>query len=64
MELFDRKEQARTGALITQGILEAESPRISAISHAIEGREFDANYKAIQRFIEKSDVKKALLSFA
>jgi hypothetical protein len=60
MELFDRKEQARTGALITQGILEAESPRISAISHAIEGRKFDANYKAIQRFIEKVDVKRAL----
>ena len=60
MELFDRKEQARTGALITQGILEAESPRISAISHAIEGKKFDANYKAIQRFIEKTDVKRAL----
>lgn len=60
MELFDRKEQARTGALIIQGILEAESPRISTISHAIEGRKFDANYKVIQRFIEKTDVKKAL----
>jgi len=60
LELFDRDEEAKKAAEIIEGILEARSPRISSISHAIEGRGFDANYKAIQRFLEKTDVKKAL----
>ena len=60
LELFDRDEEAKKVAEIIEGILEARSPCISSISHAIEWRGFDANYKAIQRFLEKTDVKKAL----
>jgi hypothetical protein len=60
MELFDRDEQAEVASSIIQGILEAKSPRICSICHAIEGRKFAANYKAIQRFLEKTDVRKAL----
>ena len=60
LDLFDRDEEAKKAAEIIEGILISRSPRISSISHAIEGRGFDANYKAIQRFLEKTDVKKAL----
>lgn len=60
LELFDRDEKAKKAAEIIDGILDARSPRISSISHAIERRGFDANYKAIQRFLEKTDIKRAL----
>ena len=60
LELFDREEDAKKAAEIIEGILISRSPRISSISHAIERRGFDANYKAIQRFLAKTDVKKAL----
>ena len=60
LELFDRDEDAKKAAEIIQGILEARSPRISSISHAMGKRGYWANYKAIQRFLKKVDTKKAL----
>lgn len=59
-EIFDRDEEAEKAAVILKGILDAQSPRISDISHAMPGNP-DANYKAIQRFIEGHDFKDNLL---
>ena len=39
-------------ARIIKGILDARSPRISDIANAMKGNP-DANYKAIQRFIDR-----------
>lgn len=46
-------------ASIIKGILDARSPRISDIANAMDGN-YDANYKAIQRFIAKNAPKEAL----
>ncbi len=56
-QCFDREsEQA---ARIIKGVLDACSPRISDIADAMDGN-YDANYKAIQRFIEDDKPKEAL----
>ena len=59
-QCFDRDTQK--AASIIKGILDAHSPRISDISNAMEGNS-DANYKTIQRFIDKNDPKEALQRF-
>ena len=51
--------ETQKAARIIKGILDARSPRISDISNAMEGNP-DANYKTIQRFIDKNDPKEAL----
>ena len=66
-QCFDREsEQA---ACVIKGVLDAGSPRISDISNqafrkSLSKREmegnYDANYKAIQRFIEDDKPKEAL----
>jgi hypothetical protein len=56
-QCFDRDSDK--AASIVKGILDARSPRISDISNAMEGNS-DANYKTIQRFIDKNDPKEAL----
>lgn len=56
-QCFDRETQQ--AASIIKGILDARSPRISDISNAMDGNP-DANYKAIQRFIDKNDSKESL----
>ena len=48
-QCFDRESEK--AARIIKGILDARSSRISDIADAMEGN-YDANYKAIQRFIE------------
>jgi len=56
-QCFDREsEQA---ARIIKGVLDAQSPRISDIANAMDGK-YDANYKAIQRFIEDDKPEEAL----
>jgi len=56
-QCFDREsEQA---ARIIKGVLDARSPRLSDIADAMDGN-YDANYKAIQRFIEDDKPKEAL----
>ena len=46
-------------AHIVKGILDSKSPRISDISNAMEGNP-DANYKAIQRFLDNNDPRENL----
>ena len=58
-EIFDRVEVAQKAGTIPAGILEACSPRISNISHAVKGNP-EANYKTIQRFSDHNDPRKAL----
>lgn len=59
-QVFDRDTEK--AASIIKGILDARSPRISDISNAMEGNS-DANYKTIQRFIDKNDPKESLQRF-
>lgn len=58
-ELFDGEEESDKASLILKAILEARSPRLSDISHHMEGNP-DANYKAIHRFLGWADPEKAL----
>jgi hypothetical protein len=58
-QLFDRESTARQAAQITAGILAARSPRLSEVSQHMAGTP-SANYKAIQRFIGRTDLKAAL----
>jgi len=52
-QCFDK--DSNKAAKIIKGILSAKSPRISDISNNMEGNP-DANYKAIQRFLDKNDL--------
>ncbi|MHC4753243.1 MAG: transposase [Planctomycetota bacterium] len=56
-QCFDRESEK--AARIIKGVLDAGSPRISDIADAMDGNS-DANYKAIQRFIEDDKPKEAL----
>ncbi len=58
-ECFDEEKESKQAARILKGILDARSPRISDISHAMEGSP-EANYKAIQRFLNTSDPRRGL----
>jgi hypothetical protein len=58
--LFDREDHAEKGGSILQAMLEARSPRLSDISHRMSGNPA-ASYKAIQRFLDQTDPKGALL---
>jgi len=58
-ECFDEEKEGKKAARILKGILDARSPRISDISHAVEGSP-EANYKAIQRFLNSSDPRRSL----
>jgi hypothetical protein len=59
-KLFDDEKQARQGAAIVKGLLEAQSPRLTHISEKMEGKGA-SNYKAIQRFLKKVDLKRVLV---
>jgi hypothetical protein len=56
-QCFDRDSDL--AARIIKGVLDAQSPRISDIADAMDGN-YEANYKAIQRFIADDNVKIAL----
>ena len=56
-QCFDR--ESYQAARIIKGVLDSGSPRLSDIADAMDGNE-DANYKAIQRFIEDDKPKEAL----
>jgi hypothetical protein len=57
--LFNDKKTAQQASEIIQGIMEERSPRISDIAASMQGREA-ANYKKIQRFLEKNEPEEAL----
>jgi hypothetical protein len=54
-QLFDDDRSAEKASQIIEGIIQAQSPRISDIADQMEGNEA-ANYKMIQRFIRKEDI--------
>jgi hypothetical protein len=59
-ELFDRDERAERAGEIIQAILEARSPRLTDISQRMQGKPA-ANYKRIQRFLERADPQEVML---
>ena len=58
--LFDRDTTATKAGRIIRAILDARSPRLSDISQHMPGNP-DADYRAVQRFLDESDPKAALL---
>ena len=60
--LIDDEKLARRGAEILKALLEAQSPRLSNISEQMAGKG-ERNYKAIQRFLQKVDMKRLLMRF-
>ena len=59
-KLFDDADTANKANKIVEGILKAQSPRMSAIARKMSGSE-EANYKCIQRFLAKNSPQQALL---
>lgn len=57
--LFDEEPLAEKGAEILQGILAAQSPRMSDIAQKMSGKA-ERNYKVIQRFLAQADPRVAL----
>ena len=60
--VFDDEKLAKQGANIVKGLLEAQSPRLTNISEKMDGNS-SCNYKGIQRFLKKVDLKRLLLRF-
>ncbi len=60
-ESFERDEHARKAAKLVKAILEAGSLRISDLSQVMPGTSPEANYKAIQRFLNEVDPGEPLL---
>ena len=58
--LFDDATTAKKAKMIIEGILKAQSPRLSDISRAMFGED-EANYKCIQRFLMRQAPQEALL---
>ncbi len=60
--LLDDEKAVKSGAEIMQGILEAQSPRMTNIAEKMTGRS-ERNYKTIQRFLHQVELKRLLLRF-
>ena len=60
--LFDDEKMIVQGASIMKALLEAQSPRLTNITEQMSGNSA-SNYKAIQRFLQKADLKRLLLRF-
>jgi hypothetical protein len=58
-KLFADDKTANKASAIIEGIMDAQSPRMSDIADAMPG-EYEANYKAVQRFLVKSEPKEQL----
>jgi hypothetical protein len=58
--LFDDSATARKATTIVAGIMKSRSPRLSEIAREMGGKEA-ANYKAIQRFLEDTELQEILL---
>lgn len=57
--LFDNEKTASQASRIMLSIMDAKSPRISRIADAMPGG-YEANYKMIQRFLKRTDLKTPL----
>ena len=53
--IFDTGETAKKASKIMEGILQAQSPRISDIADQMAGND-DANYKMVQRFLKQENL--------
>jgi Transposase DDE domain len=60
--VFDDEKMVTQGSEILKAMLEAQSPRMSNIAEQMAGKS-SRNYKAIQRFLKKVDLKHVLLRF-
>jgi hypothetical protein len=60
--LFDDEKMIRQGSAILKALLEAQSPRLTNIAEQMTGNSA-SNYKALQRFVQKADLKRLLLRF-
>lgn len=60
--LFDDEKLAKQASKIIQAILEAQSPRLSNVVEKMVGKS-SSNYKMIQRFLCRIDLKEVLLRF-
>lgn len=58
-QIFDDQNTAKKASQIIEGILEAQSPRISDIADKMSGNEV-SNYKKIQRFMKQEDLTATL----
>jgi hypothetical protein len=58
--IIDDEKLVKQGSEIIKALLEAQSPRMSNISEKMPGNS-DGNYKVIQRFLKKVDLKRHLL---
>jgi hypothetical protein len=59
--LFDDKKLVKEAAQIIKALLEAQSPRLTNIAEKMPGQKSESNYKSIQRFLNKVDMKQTLL---
>jgi Transposase DDE domain len=59
--LFDGEKLVKQAAWIIKALLEAQSPRLSNIAEQMPGKKSDSNYKTIQRFLKRVDVKQLLM---
>ena len=57
--LFDRDDRIEKAERILRGLLEARSARLSAIAEKMAGLP-ETNYKMLQRFLGKVDLKASL----
>ena len=57
--IFDTDETAKKASKIMEGILQAQSPRISDIADQMAGND-DANYKMVQRFLKQENLQEVL----
>jgi len=57
--IFDSEKAAKKASKIIEGMLQAQSPRISAVADQMAGNEA-ANYKMIQRFLKDEDIQAVL----
>ena len=58
--IFDDDKLAGQGAAIVKALLDAQSPRLTNISEKMDGNS-SRNYKLVQRFLKKVDLKRLLL---
>jgi len=54
-QLFDDQNTTKKASQIMEGILQAQSPRITDIADKMPGKEA-SNYKKIQRFLKQEDI--------
>jgi len=60
--LFDEKKLVNKASMIIHALLQAGSPRLTAVAEKMPGQAA-SNYKTIQRFLQRVDLKAVLMRF-